>query len=343
MIRANVGRGNKPLVQQLFEMSLLHFRGSVSPLQYYDYKLGKKGASIKNLNYLSRHTYWKIQHELNHQHWLAIAENKWLFYTHMASFGLPVPRTYGYYDTMNGCTFQGQPLRTELDLKAMLQTCQAKEFVIKPIKGGMGRDVLVLKANEDYTRFEDLGASVFSLVDLAKHMAKHPFLVQERVRQHRVLNEINPYTLNTFRIVTFVDIKGEPHIHWIGMRMGRKGSNTDNAHAGGIIMHVDPITGELGKASYLDGEAKALSTHPDSGVEFAGKLVPYWREICELALKSARLCPLGAVGWDIALSEEGPLLIEVNARWFYRQPQKSKPYITDEVRQHLAGYGIRQP
>jgi Sugar-transfer associated ATP-grasp len=44
--------------------------------------------------------------------------------------------------------------------------------------------------------------------------------------------------------------------------------------------------------------------------------VPMWEAVCELAKKAASaFWPVGAVGWDIAVTREGPVLVEGNTVW----------------------------
>lgn len=57
-------------------------------------------------------------------------------------------------------------------------------------------------------------------------------------------------------------------------------------------------------------------TFPDSGEPLQGFMVPCWQELLEVALDgSTAFRELGTIGWDIALTEDGPCLIEGNARY----------------------------
>ena len=102
-----------------------------------------------------------MQHKLNNPTWFGVTENKWLFYTHMLSFGLPIPRSLGYFDTINGRTAEGKRLRCSSDLKEMIEALGDTEFVIKPILGGKGNDVLVLKPHQDMHHYESLDGHTF--------------------------------------------------------------------------------------------------------------------------------------------------------------------------------------
>jgi hypothetical protein len=56
--------------------------------------------------------------------------------------------------------------------------------------------------------------------------------------------------------------------------------------------------------------------HPDSGAPIEGFALPYWREVRELAITAHRTFPaMVSVGWDIAITASGPVLVEGNAVW----------------------------
>ena len=50
--------------------------------------------------------------------------------------------------------------------------------------------------------------------------------------------------------------------------------------------------------------------------EIEGTKLPCWEEICDLAVSVApHFLPMRSIGWDIALTPEGPKIVEGNARW----------------------------
>jgi hypothetical protein len=60
-------------------------------------------------------------------------------------------------------------------------------------------------------------------------------------------------------------------------------------------------------------------THPDSRLPISGLRIPEIDEIRRLAIQAARRLPeVQSIGWDIALGENGPCLIEGNDRWSHQ-------------------------
>jgi hypothetical protein len=139
-------------------------------------------------------------------------------------------------------------------------------------------------------------------------------LLQRCVRNHQNLLPLAPRALSTVRILAFRAPGGPAQAVLAVFRMAVGSAPADNFHLGGIIAPVDLATGRLGSALRRDGPVLVpVERHPDTGVVIAGHELPHWRETVELsthALDLARGLPL--VGWDIAITDDGPVLIEGN-------------------------------
>jgi hypothetical protein len=97
------------------------------------------------------------------------------------------------------------------------------------------------------------------------------------------------------------------------MATGR--SSTDNFSISGIAAPVDLATGRLGPGVRADPRLiiAPVATHPDTGAAIAEAALPWWQEAAALALAAhAKLPAMACVGWDVALTPEGPVLIEAN-------------------------------
>ena len=78
---------------------------------------------------------------------------------------------------------------------------------------------------------------------------------------------------------------------------------------------IDLETGELGVAADRDAlpQTPRLRHHPATGAAIAGRQLPYWAETLALAEAAHRAFPsVSRVGWDLAITTNGPLLIEGN-------------------------------
>ena len=174
----------------------------------------------------------------------------------------------------------------------------------------------------------DLGAGV-ELMDGEELKALEPeeravMILQPRLRNHPVLRALYPpdAPLSTLRVTTTLNPTTQlPEVTRCAMRMGRAGSLVDNTARGGIWSNVNLQDGTLTAGvkrttfgKYKDGKALRHEVHPDTGKRFVGLRVPWFEEGKALALEAhQKLAPDAlTLGWDIALWEERPVLLEVN-------------------------------
>ncbi|MBR2512008.1 MAG: hypothetical protein IKE49_02965 [Firmicutes bacterium] len=146
-------------------------------------------------------------------------------------------------------------------------------------------------------------------------------VVEEFVKQHHDMNKLTPASVNTIRIVT-VSSNEKPvtsdgkkvDIAYAAVRIGGGSSIVDNFHSGGVVAAVDLDKGEIcTKAADMKG--KTYKSHPVTGTVFKGFLIPCFKEAKELVYRMIEEKKVeGYIGWDIAISEDGPVLIEVNTQ-----------------------------
>jgi hypothetical protein len=175
-------------------------------------------------------------------------------------------------------------------------------FMRKPYDGLGGADVTKIKT-------QDIGNPKEFFEELR---TKHLFL-EELVIQHEKLNELCDTSVNTIRIMTFNN-HGHPEILWAGLRIGNGINPVDNFHAGGMGAEINLKTGTLiGPA--LDKDLNEFNHHPKSKVKIDGFQIPYFKEVKEMVKKaSLESDKILVVGWDVAITPTGPLIIEGNRR-----------------------------
>jgi hypothetical protein len=91
----------------------------------------------------------------------------------------------------------------------------------------------------------------------------------------------------------------------------------DNFSQGGIVIGIDLDTGKLKKNGIMQYPQNQMFTHhPLTGTEFLGFQIPFWQELKKLAEKAQRVFDqIKSVGWDIAVTPNGPVIIEGNQDW----------------------------
>ncbi len=136
-------------------------------------------------------------------------------------------------------------------------------------------------------------------------------LCEEFVVQHKDISALYPHSVNTYRIVTVLT-DGEPHIVYAFIRIGNGGRFVDNINAGGMAAPINIETGIIEYPAF-DKDSIYYDTHPFTNCPIKGRQLPCWKESVEMVLKAATVVPqVGYVGWDVAVTENGPLLIEGN-------------------------------
>ncbi|WP_373517302.1 sugar-transfer associated ATP-grasp domain-containing protein [Pricia sp.] len=146
-----------------------------------------------------------------------------------------------------------------------------------------------------------------------KNLLNGDYTHTEAITQHPDIDDIYSKSINTLRILTYID-GGNIDIISSFIRIGAGGSIVDNGSSGGLFVGIEQESGRLKRTGYRDMKfgGGEFEKHPDSGFRFVNFQVPFFKEACELAIDGARYIPDGFIGWDIALTPFGPTIIEGN-------------------------------
>lgn len=184
--------------------------------------------------------------------------------------------------------------------------------------GGHGIEKIKVKEIEDIAKlYEELKAKKLNLIE-------------DGIVQAEELNKLNPYAVNSFRIVTLVK-DGKAHILANALRI-----NLDDAVAIGCTDAYMRL-GEDGKITsrVIDDVANVYEEHPMAKIKFDTVRVPFVKEAFEMAKEAALVVPeVRYVGWDFAITEKGPVIMEGNEYPSYGLVQYY--LFNDEHEGHLA-------
>ncbi len=140
--------------------------------------------------------------------------------------------------------------------------------------------------------------------------------VEDFVEQHKKLNELSPSGLNTIRVITQLTKNNKVEILGARLRITIN-SSIDNLAAGNIAAPINIETGKVeGEGVYSDITKKDEKLHPITNVKIVGFQIPFWKETIEMVTKAAILHSNNkSIGWDVAITDKGPELIEGNHDW----------------------------
>ena len=180
------------------------------------------------------------------------------------------------------------------------------KVLYKPLNGHGGLGITLFTFND-----EDIKEKYEQIKGMSRA------ILEGFVDQHHDLKALNPASVNTLRVVTVSrSLDGDPahkdyfNVCYAALRIGRGGSVVDNASSGGLISGIDLETGQL-ITDAVSTSGDMYTHHPDTGVCFKGFKIPMFKEALEL-VKEAGMLIDGYTGWDVAISEDGPVLIEAN-------------------------------
>lgn len=141
-------------------------------------------------------------------------------------------------------------------------------------------------------------------------------LVTEYIEMHDFIKNIYPDTLNTVRVNCFTETGKEPAIGACFLKVGHsEGGFTDNINtaAGGICASLNKADGRIVLPEFKKGNHYyPCPVHPDTGAPVEGT-IPFWDEIIKAVRTVAAGMPqLQYFGFDIAVTPDGPKIIEIN-------------------------------
>lgn len=218
---------------------------------------------------------------------------------------------------------------------------QTPGLFVKPAvsKGARGTEIYTTMRNADGTAH--YVSSVGDVLDLdalsarlVAQSAGQTLLVQEKLENAPSVARFAQASLVVIRVISCLDAKGAPAVtHGMLRILSKLEPGWPSAAEYGAP--VDLATGDLGWLS-SDKREDALDFfefHPVTGARIAGAMLPEWPEVKALALRAHNVFnDRFVIGWDIAVTPSGPVLIEGNAypdfaflQRVHRQPAGESP------------------
>jgi hypothetical protein len=192
------------------------------------------------------------------------------------------------------------------------------DLVIKPSNLSCGEGVERWEHVEACHKWKRVDALLnhSELVCYCRQRAKeHQVIVQPRLRNHPSIEQFSNGALCTLRVISYHLPKTKPALFQSCFRMPVGRADADNFNAGGIAAGVSERA-KLGVAVAKDVRAGLFTHHPDTRARIEGVELPYWQQMVDLALLAhERLGAPCFVGWDIAMTIMGPMVLEGNDKF----------------------------
>ncbi|MFK7940697.1 MAG: sugar-transfer associated ATP-grasp domain-containing protein [Roseovarius sp.] len=140
-------------------------------------------------------------------------------------------------------------------------------------------------------------------------------LFQDAVIQHPTMSDMAGQAVGTIRVVTIIQ-DDTPEVLYTLWKVPSPNAMSDNYwQSGSMIAEIDKASGILQQCRRGAGpEQEMVETHPVSKQTFPGMQIPHWDEVLRVTTEGHMLFPqFGVFGWDIAITKDGPVIIECNA------------------------------
>ncbi|NWN90426.1 hypothetical protein HLV39_02790 [Marinobacter adhaerens] len=340
----------KPFYLMVTELISYCSRLGLSPGEYFSYGLHKKNSTTKKaLEYLPNTVHFeKHLPTLNTKNRNTLFD-KLLFKKKVINEDIVTPKVIGYvgFEKRNDIEFN---YLTRKSIQNIFIKNNIKKCIIKPTTGNQGRGVFLLEhtpgSNTPFSinkkPFDT--SSLFSFIEnFSKKNNFDHFMLETLITPPETIKNISPNAAPNIRIVTLRTPANTIHVTHASIRLGRKDSVTSNAGAGGILGKIDIESGEISNCktnTYISGEF--IKFHPDTKFDLIGFKLPFWREIINECKKAASLIEsVNSIGWDVLITENGPVILEGNDTWCILSEQIfGEGYLTPKTRELLGQHGL---
>lgn len=248
--------------------------------------------------------------------WTHITADKLVVSGLLAGYGLPVPNTFAVYHRFRECG-DARALHDAEAVAAFLRDGATYPFFSKPASSTNSLAVASVESYDpasDSLRLADgrqVGVEAF--VEAIAGCVNGGYCFQERLTLHPKLAELCGGRMSSFRVFLLQDSDG-PEILRASWKISVGDNPADNFwREGNLLAAVDPETGRVTRVVRGAGpDLVEVETHPDSGARLQDAELPLWAEVRDCCLRGAKALPNCHVqGWDVAITDRGPVLIEL--------------------------------
>lgn len=290
--------------------------------EYFDYRLFDRRLSWREK---ARFVGWRGEDALDRCNARAThvyADDKRVLAQLLHGAGLPQPALLAVYQNDVPSGLPAARLATPEALSDWLRSCQNFPLFAKPVHAGFGRGAYWLQGVDASGTRLRVGLDGEE-VDLDGWIAglENPegmgYLFQSAMMPHPALAKLQSGRLSGLRVMVLQEEGKAPCLYRAVWKVPREYNIVDNFESGSLgnlLAAVDLESGRVLRVIQGYGlSLRHLDVHPDSGMSFGDLVLPDWDALKSTVLKAAALLPnFRFQHWDVALTDRGPVLIEIN-------------------------------
>lgn len=311
---------NRPLLALLLEALKLRF--SVTHLglsEYLEFQLYRDDLSDEEKRSFGGYRLQSVLEEILVEDYSRfISVDKVTMYAVLGGHGFSIPEVRAVYGAIRPDS--RLRLRNVEDLDRFLRTPGNLPVYVKPAFGAFGRGNMLLTAiaGDEVVLGDGTSISVPELAGTLDKGKSLGWVFQQPLVSHRAIRELTQSDkISGLRIHTFFAPDRVEVIRAVfKINVGTRDSdNFAHGRSGNMLAAVDIETGKVQRVVSGTGISQQIDPpHPRSGRSLVGFEIPYWSQTLEMVKEAQAafhgyICP----GWDIAICDDGPRILEVNA------------------------------
>jgi hypothetical protein len=309
------GKSLSGLLREVYSLS--RGPGRLTPHEYFYYQLDNCALPFEEKKrFIGKAAQTRFHFNCNDARWFAIIHDKLLFQAAMEGAGFPVPRLLAVQH--NKRSWPKVPhLATNENIACFFETNVQLPMFVKPIDGMYSLGSMLVEgyapaSSELLLRFRGrLAIDSFAQLLLTRESG-HIF--QECLEPHPDIATLIGNRLPSVRVIVFLS-QNDPVIFRAVCKLPMGINIADNYwRDGNMLGAIAMDTGEIKRVVRGTGsDLVEIERHPDTGEKLIGYSLPGWPKVRELVGAAARTLPgVRTQAWDVALSSQGPVLLEVN-------------------------------
>lgn len=310
----NPGKGIKSRETIEKELSLVRSYWKCDPMHYFRYRLYEKELSDEELiDYVPAYYFYNFHMQsVNDERMVPVIASKFRLFELFRRKNIPSPVTVAFLKKGTLSDTWGKDMSFPSFLNTLNQS-PSDLFFVKPDLGKGGKGIFTIKKKDG--RFELDGNTPLDQNSISRVTGNGDFIIQEAIKQRSDVSSIYPVSVNTLRVIIQND-GNDCRIAAVVMRIGRNGSFVDNSSRGGISVSIDVDSGRLSRYAFTEHTMEKFERHPDTGAVFGEFTLSGWDKIKHDILENALKMPeLAEAGWDIAITGDGIVVIEMNLNY----------------------------
>ena len=310
--RMRLDMGAKRASQQFFSQLTLAVMGAYDTNDYYSYDgLTMNVRTFLDKDHVPHAGRWEYRDRWNSPVESRLLRNKVCANAILRARGLPCTEIVAVVTSTASYMIEGGHF-VALAAAEFASRLHEGEFIVKPALGRWGRGITLIS-----------GAPPVWASDM---IARRSFLdggvavVERRLENHHTLRDEARRAASTIRFMTGRARSGVICIFGAAVRYAiRADVIVDNWSFGGAAAPVELQSGEVVPCPRL----KDYAEHFDVSSNPPPARIPFWQRAKALVIAAHELFPrMTSIGWDVMITEDGPMLIEGNDDWDVILPQR---------------------